>query len=320
MPIEINGEKKEPYVGMRGIKKRVTFKITTPPLRAKTEDGIVERPLSSLSVPASYTKRNSNGGHETVKYYENKTPIVSGSNGGEIRYRYTPEFIEIINGEIVINTKDRPDLYYFLLNHPDNESNPIYEESASNPDAKELKGARRTAFQFFETDRDKAKKNTESLMKETQVAGLIQIISDERQLNDKNALALYRVFGYPDADELEELEEYNTVRAALISQAKTNPDLFQSKMDSAALFLEATVNDAISRNMIVYDQLGDFNGWMFPVSKENPKGKKICPIESHQYEQRIELLMDFLRTDKKGITVAKQLKEDLAIEKTIGAR
>jgi hypothetical protein len=307
MPIEIGGKEEAPYLNLKGVKRRVTFKVATPPLRAKTEEGSVDKPLASLSIPASYTKRNLSGGYEVVKYFENKTPLVGPK--GEVSYRYTPEFLTIENGEIIVDTKGKPDFYWALLNHPDNEGNPIYDPE-HNPDGyKSLLEARRTPFLFVETDRNKARNNAKAFDKDVEVAKCITIISDENELSNKNAVALYRAYGYADADELLELEDYASIRKALIDQAKGDPKLFNQKMDNAALFLEAQVNDAVHKGVIVYDQAGEFNGWMWAI--EGKKNKKICPIEAHQFEQRVELLIEFLRTNEKGIKVAKDIKEEL---------
>lgn len=309
MPIEIGGQKQEPYIGLKGVKKRVTFKVSSAPLRAKTEDGMVEKPLASLSIPASYTRRSLNGGHETVVYYENKTSVPGMK--GEINYRYTPPFIEIENGEIMVDTKGKPDLYWFLANHPDNEGNPIYDVESNPQDAKNLLESRRTPFQFFETDRQKRKKNEVAFDKDVEIAKCITLISDSKQLSDRNAVVLYKAFGYADADEMVELDDYTSIRKALVEQAKTDPALFNKKLESAALHLESQVNDAVNKGILVYEQLGTFNGWMWGTTSKEFKKKEICPILEHQYEERVELLIDFLRTNEKGIKVAQDIKSEL---------
>jgi hypothetical protein len=312
MPIEINGERQEPYLNLRGVKRRVTFKVATAPLRAKTEEGYVEKPLASLSIPSTYTRMNQSGGHDVIRYYKNKTPNTG--KYGELSYNYTPDFIEIENGEKIVDTKLEPDLYWWFLNNPDTEGNPIYDVE-TNQNAKAFLEGRRSPFLFVETDRNKAKTNAKAFNKDVEVAKCITLISDEDQLNNKNAVALYRAYGYPDADELLELEDYTSIRKALTEQAKVDPKLFNTKMENAALFLEANVNDAVQKGIIAYDQTGDFNGWMWAETSEPKKNKKICPIEAHQYEERLPLLIEFLRTNEKGIKIAQGIKEELLVMK-----
>ena len=317
MPIEINGEKKEPYLSLKGVKRRVVFKVASEPQKAMTEEkGIVLKNLSSLSFLSTYTMRNNNGGFDVVRYYKNKTPNFG--KGGELSYNYTPPFLEIENGEKIVDTKIEPDLYWFLLNHPDNEGNPLYDPE-ENSDAKTYLEGRRVPFMFLEADRNKAKKNQVAFSKDVEIAKCISIISDEGELNNKNAVALYRAYGFDDSDELIELEDFTSIRKALVEQAKADPAGFNAKMESAALFLEASVNDAVHKGVIIYDQNGVFNGWLWGATSSEKVGKKkeICPIEATQYDQRVELLIEFLRTHEKGIKIAHEIKVELGLLKSV---
>lgn len=314
MPIEINGLKAEPWIGtMKGVKARVKFKILAPPLRAKTEDGMIEKPLASLSFPATYTMRNQAGGYDVVKYYESKTPLAS--NRGELSHRYTPEFVMIENGELSVNTKSNPDFYWFMNNQPDNATNPAYDEDERGADARYAKEGRRTPFLFMESEKSTKKKKEAELDFDTLVAKCVTLITDEKEVSNKSAATLYKAYGFGDADELLELEEYSTIRKALVEQAKINPTLFMQKLESSATTLEARVNDCLNKGIIVYEQNGDFNGFIWGVTtiEKKAKAKNICAIEGHQYEERVQLFIDFLRTDAKGIKVADEMKKEIAM-------
>lgn len=308
MPIEKNGEKYEPYLGLKGVKKQVKFRVSSAPHRAMTEEkGMIEKPLASLSLKCMYTMRNASGGYDNITYYEHKTPQPTMLGG--IEHKLTPEFMEIVDGEITINTKDKPDLYWWFLNHPDNRNNPLYEGEGG----KELAEAKRGLFLFYEVDRDKKKQTSVILSKEVETAKCIALISDKAQLDDKKAVALYRAYGHTDTDELLELGDYEQIRAALILHAKANYEEFNKKVDSAALMLEAQINDAINNAILTYDQNGDYNGWFF--SEDGGKPKKVCPVMPHQYEERVQVLMDYLRTDANGAKWAQKIKAELGIKK-----
>lgn len=314
MPIEVNGQKSEVYVGCtKGIKSRVKFKILSAPLRAQTEDkGVIEKPLSSYSFQATYTMRNASGGHDVVKYFERKTPHTG--KQGELSYNYTPEFLMIENGELIVNTKTHPDLYYFLNNHPDCATNPAYDVEENREARYNIEG-RRTPFTFSEVEKTTKKKKEAELDFDTQVAKCVTLITDEKEISNKAAATLYRAYGFGDADELIDLEEFATMRKALVEQAKVSPTLFMTKMESSATTLEARVNDCINKGIIVYEQNGDFNGfiWGATSAEKKGKGKNICAIEGHQYEERVQLFIDFLRTDSKGIKIADEMKREVSV-------
>lgn len=315
MPIEINGVKAEPWIGtLKGVKSIVKFKLLSEPLRAQIEGGgVIERPCTSFSFPARYTMRNMAGGYDVVQYFEHKTPNANQSNG--ISYKYSPEFILIDNGEELVNTKTRPDYYWFLNNCPDNASNPLYDIDERGADAKYAIEGRRTPFTFSEVEKANKKKKTAELDLDMLVAKCITLIGNPEEVSDKAASTLYRAYGFGDADELIELEEFATIRKALVEQAKVNPAQFLSKMESSATTLEARVNDCINKEIIVYEQNGDFNGWMWGKTQTEKKGrwKNICAIEAGQYEERVQLFLDFLRTDSKGIKVADEMKKEIAV-------
>lgn len=314
MPIEVNGVKAEPWIGnMKGVKSRVKFKILSPPLRAKTEDGYVDKPLASLSFPATYTMRNAQGGYDVVKYFESKTPLAGSK--GELSHRYTPEFIMIDNGEVSVNTKASPDFYWFMNNCPDNATNPLYDLDERGAEAKYAIEGRRTPFLFTEVEKSTKKKKDAELDFDTAVAKCISLITNPDEVSDKAASVLYKAYGFGDADELMELEEFSTIRKALVEQAKIDPSLFMKKMESSATTLEARVNDCLNKGIIVYEQNGDFNGFIWGTTQGEKKGKakNICSIEAGQYEERVQLFLDFLRTEAKGIKIAEEMKKEIAV-------
>ena len=212
MPIEINGLKAEPWIGtLKGVKTIVKFKLLSEPLRAQIEGGgVIERPCTSFSFMARYTMRNMQGGYDVVQYFEHKTPNANQTNG--ISYKYSPEFMLIDNGEILVNTKANPDLYWFLNNCPDNASNPLYDIEERGADAKYAMEGRRTPFTFSEVEKANKKKKTAELDFDTQVAKCITLITDSNEISDKAAVTLYRAYGFGDAEELVDLEEYATIR------------------------------------------------------------------------------------------------------------
>ncbi len=316
MPIEINGQKSEPYIDLRGLKNRATFKITAAPLKAHTEKGIIEKPLASCSILASYTKINAHGGHDIVRYYKSKTPLPAKNNGEGNNYLYEPNFVMIENGQLNVNTVTDKDLYYFLLNHPNNQSNPAYETDSVQPEQAKLAKLLSEGVNFLFYEINPKKTNKIALELERKKDEAKRIILEAAQLNDKQIVELYKAYNFTDAEELLSVDDYDSMRMALVNQANNDPNGFMAKVESASTFLYARVNDALNKGIIKCEILENQNfGWNWADAQLAKAKKHFLEIPSHEYGKKEELLVEWLTTTEKGIKISDQLKQEINLHR-----
>lgn len=315
MPIEINGTDDRKYADLKNIKARAIFRVMSPPLRAKTADGYIEKPQASNSFLATYTRLKLDGSHETVQYYKSKT-LRPGPHGTQIT-QYEPMFVMIEGGEMNLSTVTDKDLYWFLVNHPHNKSNPVYDKEADGANAQridELLANRNVPFNFYEVDgKRNAKKNlaNERLLEAAKKMVLAEK-GQEGYLDNKQVVLLCRAYSMHETDDCIMVDDYDTLRNALLDQVKVDPAEFMKKVESAALGIEAMVADAIRLTIINYDQPEAADGgWYWGATSKPIEPKKICVVPSEKYSQRETLLVDFLRTDAAGVSISKRMKDEV---------
>lgn len=318
MPIEINGKQTNVSEDIKSYKLKAyaVFRVLSPPLRAKTEEGMIERAQASSSYPSTYTKMNADGSYDTVRYYGNKTPHVD-KNGNTI-FKYDTDFVMIENGEIRISTVTNGDLYWWWRNHPHNLSNPAYDKEGKSEAEQfkinEIVNNRNVPFEFYEVDKRKGAKGTLALerLREQAKGMVLAEDGDEGHIDEKQLVLLCKAYNMAEVDECIMVGDYDTLRNNLLAQATVDPAGFMKKTESAALGMEATVNDAVALNVIVYDQPDANDGiWAWGTTTTEIKPKKIMSIPAHQFDEKVQLLMDFLRMDAAGTTVSKRLKSEV---------
>lgn len=315
MPIEKGGKEDNEYAGLTKLKARVVFKILAPPLRARTDQGMIERPQTSSSIPATYTRQLTNGTHENVRYYKTKTQILKGTNMVD---QYNPEFVTIEGGELNLSTVTDKDLYYFLVNHPHNKSNPLYDLEGKNPNEihtiNEIVNNRTVPFEFYEVDRRKSSKA--NLTNERKLEAAKKLIlaeeGDEDYIENKQIVLLCKAYSMHEVDDCVMVDDYDTLRNSLLEQAKVDPVAFMEKIDSAALGLEAMVADAVKLNVIKYDQPETKDGgWFWDKVNKPIKPVLIVTVSNAKYQEKEQILIDFLRHDAGGVTISKRMKDEV---------
>ena len=315
MPIEVNGKGDGSYSKLEKLKARVTFKILSPPLRAKTSEGVIERPQTSRSIPATYTRQMPDGTHEVVRYYKTKTPMQKGS---VVIDQYEPFCVTIEAGEINVSTVTDKDLYWWLLHHPHNKTNPVYDTEGKDEAAVnrivEMKNNRMVPFDFYEVDRRKSSKTNldhERLLKKAKEMILAEVGEDD-YLDDKQVVLLCKAYNMSEVDDCIMVDDYDTLRNGLLEQAKVNPTAFMAKVESSALGIEAMVADAARLGVIKYEQPDAEDGaWFWDKLVTPEKKTQICVVPNAQYGQKEQVLIDYLRFESAGVKTSKKMKEEV---------
>lgn len=301
MPIEVNGN---PYTPKFPSAKRfVEFKVSTPPHRAQTDKGEITIPKASLSFPCEYTRINpSTKETETWRYFKSKGYKVEGNTTVPL---YTPEDIMIEKGAIKVNTLLDPDLYEFLRNDPRNRNAVQYDTELFGRLAEDLVAGRGSDFLFYEVKETKNSKAT--MANKKRVAELTQLITDDVKLPELTAYALYKTYNLPDSDELYANKDFDVIRERLIAQMEANPTAFEKHLNDAGLTLRARIADAIAFEVLVFDQYT----WKWNNKLTEKKKKEILKVPPHQFDEKDEVLLDFLRTSKDGMKIAEEIKTEI---------
>lgn len=317
MPIEINGKSDGEYTQLLKLKARVTFKILSPPLRAKTSEGTIERPQTSRSIPAVYTRQKSDGTHETVRYYKTKTAMPKGNM---VVDQYEPAFVTIEGGEINLSTVTDKDLYWWMLNHPHNKTNPIYDMEDKNDQQKhaitEMKNNRTVPFDFYEIDRRKSSKvnlANERLLEKAKKMILAEEDSED-YLDNKQIVQLCQAYSMSEVDDCIMVDDYDTLRNALLEQAKVAPAAFMAKVESSSLGIEAMVANAARLGVIKYEQPDEKDGgwyWDKIAVAVKDKTKPIVVVPNAKYGEKEQVLVDFLRFEAAGVKTTQKMKEEV---------
>lgn len=302
MPIEVNGNPYTPKLGAN-VKRLATFKVSTPPHRAQTEKGEITIPKASLSFPCEYTRINpSTRETETWRYFESKGYKVEGNVTVPL---FTPEDILIERGEIKVNTLLKPDLYEFLRNDPRNRNSVQYDTELYGQMAVDLVAGRNNDFLYFEVK--EAKNSKQKMADKNKIAELTLLIGDDVKLPELTAYALYKAYNLPDSDELYANKDFDVIRERLVAQMEANPTDFEKKMSDAGLMLRARIADAIAYNVLTFDQYT----WKWDNRITEKKKKDIVKVPPHQFEEKEEVLLDFLRTSKDGMKIAEEIKTEI---------
>jgi len=309
MPIEVNGELVKQFQRKEGRKKIATFTVATPPHIAYTDKGQIQLPKTSLSFPTEYTRINPKTQQtETWRYFENKGLKVE---GGVQVTSYTPEDIIIERGQIKVNLISKPDLYEFLVNDPRNQNSEMYDAELYGEVATALFQERRSNFLYQEVK--EAKTSKQKLSDKTKIAEFTLLIQNEERLSDINAYALYKGYNLADSDELYANKEMDVIRERLIGQMEANPAEFEKRMNDAALTLRARIADAVTFNVVEFK---DYT-WRWHTRLTDIKKKDIVKVQPHEYNDKEDILLDFLRTSKDGVKFADIMKDEIVKEKKV---
>lgn len=291
--------KKIPFSEMQ-LKKPTTFKLSDSFFRVvrqreMTSGKSVERTMVSPHHAIEATMKWYNpftGMTQMLSYVTNFIPNKDGSNLSEIE----PVVFEY--GFITV-LQEQNDLYFFLNNHPLNQTNPKYKDENNRPSK---------PFMFREI-----LPNAESRVlvdHETLVAKLTLKITDpstKGYVNEEALRYLAKSYGYGSTVG----KGRTDVEKFLLSYIKKNPAKVESDLTSASTEVMAILSDAIAYNVITYD--APYYKW-----SDLSKGKRtvnngiICQVTSGL--EPIDYFVNYMR-EKDSTGIFNQLKKELEDKK-----
>lgn len=254
-------------------------------------------PMIMVQPVYSYTDPDTNQTHE-VRYVERTSPLKQNDKGSGAVGKFQPEVIEIINGVLRV-PKARLDLYWFLTNHTENRSNPIYDKD-------DVRARHQGTFQFYLKDEEKemeASFQKESKLQEATSYAL-------SRLSDDQAKEMYASYYQSDGDEA----PMSRIRMYLNGRAKENPDDFMARVKSDDKKFKALVADAVNLGIIEFNKSARF--WKYLGSDQS-----ICSVLKGKEPN--DALVYWLRKDDVNGEVFKNLTTSIglarAAKQTAGA-
>lgn len=278
------------------LKKTTTFKLSDSYFRktrlkemrsGKFEEKIFCPP--SFNLEPTYLWQNPETGMtEKLTYTTNYLPGVDGVNMGEV----FP--VEIEYGFITVDPTQN-DLYYWLNNHPDNQTNPEYVSGKLKP---------KKPFRFYEVMPDvEAIKFVDH---ERIVSKAILMFTDKDTkgwVNDEALMHLAKSYGYGNTANAgrKDLEKF------MLKHVKQNPQKVLNDISSAATEVRSVIADAVTFGIIKFDL--PYVKWV-DLSKGKRTANKgiICQISNGL--DSMDFFVEWLR-EKDNSGVFNQMKKEL---------
>ena len=245
-------------------------------------------------IPATYDWFNPiTGSRDKLSYSNNFEPDNHGYNKNAFEQVILVDgFIEVRNGQ--------SDLYFWLLNHPLNQTNEYYTQNASNRPPKPF------VFKQVLPDRE----NMVFVNQEALVAKAVLMITDKGTkgyVNDEALTALAKAYGFGSTVN----KGRKDLEAFMLKYAKNNPQKVIDDLTSSATEVRAILSDAVTYGVIKWD---------LPYVKfcDVSKGKRtvnngiICQIPNGL--DPMDYFVNYLR-EKDGSGVFNQLKKELEDKK-----
>jgi hypothetical protein len=271
------------------LKKRATFTLGDQYFRNEVvgdrngNSRRVRRAPASVSFDPFYVYTDESGNIVELRYC-NRLPQVDGQ-----RTIYSPYKIDIENGMVQVGPES-PDLYYFLVNHPDFEK-----ADGSN--------AGRSKFKLL----DEKVKSERKVEKERLVFEAKSLIIGPTALKEHEQRRLLMSFDdfNGDVDSL----DFATVRDVLLSYADNEPEKMCSNARSSKTEIKIVVQENINLGKIFYDEGTRHWRW-----KKDKKGNaaSICVVPAGKDKQ--EWFIDWLIADTSNVLEELKKVAELARE------
>lgn len=307
MPIEINGQLSQPWKE-NGFEAslpksgKAQFRIVRdiPPKR-RTEDGVINVPIPLEMFEPHYTRTTMNNDTQFVRYFKSKNKR---NNLGVVEDVYDPNIITIDGGNIVINTKTDPDLYWFLVNHPKNKTNPLYDKDL-NPEANLF--IEKTYGVYLIEEVKQSKDAKAMLEQEEKISNAVAKI---RAYTDNQAKLIYTSIGkFRDADVLERSGDYDSMRIAIIQYMKNNFIKWERLHNDTGVGVRAAIHDAVNLNIIEAKD----GQWQWNLTSDEKKKPLI--LKCNDFNNKEDELYDFLRTEARGFKYLEEIQKEIGFIK-----
>lgn len=253
-------------------KKQAVFVLAPERMPVHPDTGKPSIPRS-FTFPAVYTEYDAMSGTMVAyRYAEGATP-VSAPGGGQIM-KYSPRTIEFTqSGAIIINERN-VDLYWWMLNHPQNGSNPNRDKS--KPPIFVLEDKAEEAAQTIETQR-----------KRVTAENKIYFTWTPEELRE-----VAKSFGVQGVDGLSDDE----IRVNLMVIMRRDPVQFLLSAQADEVSSRAKMQEALDKGVLYYDS--GAASWHY-LDSNAKAGKLIVAVRPG--EEPMERLITFLeKTDKDG--------------------
>jgi len=275
-------------------KKKVTFLIHSSQYSsrlAKKNDSVVvlKSATAGTSIPAQYNSDILTGVADQIRYVENLQKVRMGS---EVKVNYTPVNIQFEDGKLEVPAS-RADLIWFLRNHPNNETNPKYEDKyAERPNRfifreKNIQAEKKVAYASIKAEVDT--KDYIIKLKKTDTQELYESISQFKEPFDE--------VGTEGAKEM--LIQY----ASRIGYHK-----FDEYAKSQRRVFNSIVNRAIDYDIIAYQETPKTRFWKWVG------GQQICMVPKG-IDKMDHLYVTVMKKDSSGLlSKLKELVEEKELE------
>lgn len=299
----IDSVKSHPFYP-KGKNKEVTFIYNNPvPFKVKTSNGMKEKPINIYVLPAYYTSKNTAGVVEEVRYFE--TSVPDPRNKGLVRY--IPNSIDFARGRVTFNADEKPDLFYFLANQPDNAHNALYNKETKEGLAN-LNSRQGKPFIFSQAipalgSKEKMKRN--DLVDEAKSI-LKEIYKTDSDLLCRLCVGL-KLKEFEAVEELKASGDMEAIRESIYALCESNPQAFMDAAKDAKLDLKAKVQRCIQAE--VFRNVG--GTWKWGVVHEEHNEKTFCKTPVAFAGTPEEYLLEWLAANKKGIVVIHQMDREI---------
>lgn len=247
----------------------------------------------AITIPMEFVtlkyhdKENKQFDQVTVRYYRSKSPVTYGNvttfnyDAGDGNPNFTFSGSSM---RLNVQTAEGKELFRVLMAHPCNADHPEH-------------GARKTPlFKLLRPELEsKSYNEREKLVNKAigmvynalEVPNGLAIKMHKRLLHDNPGL------GWVPTEELEEANDFDTLRSNLASYAKLHPDDVVDMIKSANLGLRNTISEAVDLMIIDHNEKKWF--WGEKIKKNN---RDICVIPVG--DDAVDTLIAFLLYDKAG--------------------
>jgi len=246
-------------------KKRATFTLTPNRTPIDPNTGKPSIPRSYSIVPFYTIYDKDEGTHITIRYADGVSLDKDRKNV------YYPNEITFPQSGLVFVPPNNPDLYYFLLNHPQCKTNP--DRDTSKAVIFELEDQVADAAKMI--DAQKMKAMVENKIYFTWTSGELREICKSFQIADVSQLS------------------DDQMRLALVNRMRGNPAAFLELAQSEEMGTRARMQEAVDKKIIHYD--ASSTSWHY-YDEKGQSGKKIVAVRPG--EDSMNRLISFLETDK----------------------
>jgi len=220
-------------------------------------------PPGSLSLPAAYTASLIDGIEKQIRYVTSTRNKGLGTSNEVV---YLPNEVEIIAGRIIVPAS-KPDLIWWLRNHPNNETNPLYEKG----------DVARPANIWF-------KEKNIKLEKEASYASIEAETNTKYKIFNLKKADVKDIFESLDfADKFEDVGEKGAKEILIHHAAKVGFDKFDDYMKGHEMIFNNIINKAIEYNIIELKETQSTRIWIWVGAQQFCTVPKGADAREHLY-------------------------------------